>query len=115
MASRSSRRTNIDGRSRMLSSCLTSLDTATRLTAMPESPLQPQHQAVQPAADAQPTDAVARLQELALLRQRRRQRQRHRADVAQVLVGRELLLRRDAQRLQNRLAVPGPDLVADHL
>src|SRR5204863_4998965 len=79
------------------------------------SPLEAEHQAVQPAADAEEADAVAGPEELALLRDGRGDRQRHGADVAEVLERAEVLLRRDADRPQHRLAVAGADLVADHL
>src|SRR5262249_822626 len=78
-------------------------------------PLEPEHQAVQPAADAEEADAVAGLEELAFLGESGSQRQRDGADVAEVLVGAEVLLRRDPEGLQHRLTMPGADLVTDHL
>src|SRR4051794_27587301 len=78
-------------------------------------PFQAEHQAVQAAADAEEADAVARLQELALLGDRRGDRQRHRADVAEVFERTEVFFRRNADRAEHRLAVAGAHLVADHL
>ena len=80
------------------------------------SPFHPQHQAVQSAADAQEADAVAGPQELALLGQRRGQRQRHGADVAQIAgTSRSPSPRAMPSDLQDRVAMAGADLVADHL
>src|SRR5438309_1281606 len=58
-------------------------------------PLQAEHEAVQPATDAEETDTVAGLEELAFLRDGRGDRQRYGADVAEVLEGAEVLLRRN--------------------
>ena len=62
------------------------------------SPLEAEHQAVQAAADAEERDAVAGPEELAVLGQRGGQRQRDGADVAQVGIRREVLLRVDPQQ-----------------
>ena len=67
--------------------------------------------ALEPAADPDAGDAVSALDEARLRGEVQRDRQRHRADVAEPLDRRVVDLRVDAHGLEERAAVRAPDLV----
>src|SRR5438445_78360 len=67
------------------------------------------------AADAQETDAVARLEKVSFFGESGGQGQRYGANVAEILEGGEILLGRDTEGFQNRVPVAGAYLVADDL
>ena len=65
----------------------------------------PKHQTIQPAANPQKPDPIARLQKLSPVGQCRRDRQRDGPRVSQERIGREILRLGNLERLQDRLAM----------
>jgi hypothetical protein len=78
-------------------------------------PFQAQHETVQTAANAQEANIIAGSEEFAFFRQSRGQWERYSPHVPKEFEGAELFLSWDAECFQNGIAVPRPDLVADHL
>src|SRR5580698_8199751 len=78
------------------------------------SPLDSEHETVEPAADAEQADTVSAPQESGLGRERCGDRHRDRADVAERLVGGIVALLRYLKRAEHSISVTGSDLVADH-
>ena len=81
---------------------------------MAVSPMESEHETVEPTADAEEADAVAGLQEAAFVGDGGGDREGDGADVAEELVGAKLTLLGDAECAEDGLLMGGADLVANH-
>src|SRR5688500_9682379 len=83
------------------------MGTGTRL------PLHAEHQTIQPAPDAQKSDAIAALQKFPLFGERGGQRQRNGAHVAKELISGKVPVEPDAEAVKHGIAVRSADLVTN--